>query len=370
MFQLPVDDLGRARPLFRKMELHLALQALLAGQVDAPVYVDDTAHPRLALTRIQSRIYLAGKPGNQREAEAARKIFLGLLMREALREEREDYVLFTPDDSWSQFVALILPDRQPHPRAMQYYAYKQSNADWRVMQPDDMQVREVNAALLAEPWQNLDFLTDEMLSERPNVEAFLAKSFGVCLTRGDEILGWCLSEYNTHHRCEVGIAVRPDARKRGLATMLALAFVETAQARGVARVGWHCDARNIASGKTALKAGFEHIADYGSFLGAFDPAMNWSLRGYFSLMNDEFAAALGYYEKSLALPDAPAWSSFGAGCAAAMLGETERALAHLAKVVEHGDEDAESLRTNRFLTGLRENAQFKILLQKLEEQEQ
>ena len=52
MFQLPVEDLGRVRPLFRKMEMHLALQALLAGEVDASVYVDDTAHPHLALVRI------------------------------------------------------------------------------------------------------------------------------------------------------------------------------------------------------------------------------------------------------------------------------------------------------------------------------
>jgi RimJ/RimL family protein N-acetyltransferase len=369
LFLLPVEDLRRVRPLFRKMELHLALQALLAGEVDAPVYVDDTAHPHLALARIQSRIYLAGKPGNQMAAEAARKVFLGVLMREALREEREDYMLFTPDDSWEPFLALMLPDRQPHHRGMQYYSFAQATGDWRVMLPEGMQVREVDAALLTEKWQNLDFLTEEMVSERPSLKAFLEKSFGVCLTRDDEILGWCLSEYNTHHRCEVGIAVRPDVRKRGLATMLTLAFVEMAQARDVARVGWHCGARNISSGKTALKAGFEHVADYPAYMGSFDPALNTAQRGYFELMEGNYAAALDYYEKSLAMPDAPEWAHFGAGCAAAMLNETERALAHLSAVVESGAEDADDFRNTRFLVGLHENAQFKALVQKLEERE-
>jgi RimJ/RimL family protein N-acetyltransferase len=369
LFQLPVEDLGRVRPLFRKMDMHLALQALLAGEVDAPVYVDDTAHPHLALVRIQSRIYLAGKPGNQMAAEAARKIFLGVLMREALREEREDYLLFAPDDSWKPFLTLMLPDRQPYPRGMQYYSFSQTAGDWRVRLPEDMQVREVDVALLAEKWQNLDFLTEEMVSERPSVEEFLAKSFGVCLTRGDEILGWCLSEYNTHHRCEVGIAVRPDVRKRGLATLLTQAFVEMAQARDVARVGWHCGARNLASGKTALKAGFEHVADYAAYMGSFDPALNAGQHGYFELMEGNYAAALENYEKSLAMPDAPEWAYFGAGCAAAMLNETERALVHLSAVVQNGAEDADDFRNTRFLVSLHENAQFKALIQKLEERE-
>jgi RimJ/RimL family protein N-acetyltransferase len=348
------------------MEMHLALQALLAGQVSAPVYVDDIAHPHLALTRIQSRIYLAGKPGGYALVDAARSVFFGVLMRDALNEGREDYLLFYPDASWEAFIAAMLKDREPYPRGMQYYAFKQSGLNWRALLPDDMQVREVNAALLAEDWQNLDFLSDEMLSERPTLDDFLQKSFGVCLTRADEILGWCLSEYNTHHRCEVGIAVRGDVRKRGLATMLALAFVEMAQARGVARLGWHCSARNVASGKTALKAGFEHVADYPSYVGAFDPAMNFSLRGYFALMDESFALSLASYEQALSLPDAPARSHFGAGCAAAMLGQTERALAHLEAAAALEAVDGDDLRQSRFLAGLRENLQFNLILERLD----
>lgn len=366
MFLLPPEHLGRVRPLFRKMELHLALQALLAGEVDAPVYVDDTDHPHLALTRIQSRIYLAGKPGTHGVADAARKVFLGVLMREALREGREDYLLFYPDASWEPFIKLMLSDREPYLRAMQHYTFKEATADWRGILPEGMEIREVDATLLAGNWQNLDFLTDEMTSERPTVEDFLAKSFGVCLTRDDEILGWCLSEYNTHHRCEVGIAARTDVRRRGLATMLALAFVEMAQSRGVVKVGWHCGARNFASGKTALKAGFEHVADYPVYLGCFDPALNMGQRGYFELLDENFASALACYEKALSLPDAPEWAHFGAGCAAAMLGETERALAHLSDAVEHGAEDGDDFRGSKFLTSLREDLAFNLLLEKLD----
>lgn len=369
MFLLPPEHLGRVRPLFRKMDMHLALHALLAGEVDAPVYVDDIDHPHLALTWAMSRVYLAGKPGSQAVAEALRKVFTGVLMREALKADREAYMLHYPDASWEPFIALVLQEREPIQVGRQYYALKEAKADWRPLLPAGMQVRAVDAALLAEKWHNPEFLTEEMVSERPSVEDFLAKSFGVCLTRDDEILGWCLSEYNTHHRCEVGIAVRGDLRRRGLATMLAQAFVEMAQARGVARVGWHCSANNAASGATALKAGFEHVADYPAYLGWFDPALNIAQRGYFELMNDNFADSLACYEKALSLPEAPEWAYFGAACAAAMLGETERALAHLAGTVEHGAEDGDDLRESKFLTSLRDNLAFNLLLEKLDKRD-
>lgn len=367
MFLLPVEDLGRVRPLFRKMEIHLPLQAILAGHVDAPVYVDDLEHPHLALTWVMSRVYLAGKPGSRAVADAVRNIFVGVLMREALKAGREAYMLAYPDASWEPFIRLVLDGRQPIQVGRQYYTFKEARGNWRTMLPAGMQVRQVDAALLAEKWHNPEYLTEEMCSERPSVEDFLAKSFGVCLTRDDEILGWCLSEYNTHHRCEVGIAVRGDVRKRGLATMLALAFVEMAQARDVARVGWHCGATNRASGATALKAGFEKVLDYPAYLGWFDPALNMAQRGYFELVNDNFADALACYEKALAMPEAPEWAYFGAGCAAAMLGQSERALAHLASAVEHGAEDGDDFRESKFLTSLRDQLSFNLLLEKLDQ---
>lgn len=369
MFLLPLEEIGRARPLFRKMDMHLALQAILAGQVEAPIYVDDVEHPHFALTWAMSRVYLAGKPGNRAAAEALRKVFNGILMREALKAGHDAYMLSYPDASWEPFIALALQEREPIQMGRQYYAFKEARANWHTMLPAGMQVRAVDAALLAEKWHNPEYLTEEMVSERPSVEDFLAKSFGVCLTRDDEILGWCLSEYNTHHRCEVGIATRGDVRKRGLGTMLALAFVEMAEARGVARVGWHCSANNAASGATALRAGFEHVADYPAYLGWFDPALNTAQRGYFALVNDNFADALNHYEKALSMSEAPDWAYFGAGCAAAMLGQTERALAHLTNVVEHGAEDSDDFRESKFLTSLRENLAFNLLLEKLDKRD-
>jgi RimJ/RimL family protein N-acetyltransferase len=106
----------------------------------------------------------------------------------------------------------------------------------------------------------------EMSSERQSTEDFIGKSFGVCVLQGDEIVGWCLSEYNSADRCEVGIEVLQPYRRRGLATAMTCALIEHALSEGVSRIGWHCYASNAASRATARRAGFEKVQDYRVYL--------------------------------------------------------------------------------------------------------
>jgi RimJ/RimL family protein N-acetyltransferase len=114
----------------------------------------------------------------------------------------------------------------------------------------------VAADLLAdERVQNKAYLTEEMVSERPSIDDFLAKSFGVCLLHEGEIIGWCLSEYNCGPRCEIGIAVAEPFRRRGLATLMARAFIDQALTQGVYDIGWICWAGNRPSMATAEKLG-------------------------------------------------------------------------------------------------------------------
>jgi RimJ/RimL family protein N-acetyltransferase len=111
-------------------------------------------------------------------------------------------------------------------------------------------------------------LVEEMCSERASVEGFVAHSFGLCpVHESGALAGWCLSEYNTGDRCEVGIATLPPYQRLGLATPLGSAFVELAAARGVTRIGWHCFAGNAASVATALSIGFEKVDDYTAIIG-------------------------------------------------------------------------------------------------------
>jgi RimJ/RimL family protein N-acetyltransferase len=226
----------------------------------------------------------------------------------------------------------------------------------------------VDEAFLAEKWQNLEFLTDEMCSERESVQDFLAKSFGVCLISGDQIAGWCLSEYNTGHRCEVGIAVLDEFQQRGFATLLAYSFVELARNKDVARIGWHSSAANVGSIATAVKAGFEKVDDYPVFIGWFDDTANTARNGYFAHGRGEFAEALAFYEKSFSLGDVPDWVYWGAACDAALIGETEKGLKYLASAIDHGFDDLENIRGSKFLVNLHDTKGWDEIIERLEKE--
>lgn len=366
MQELKYNEYERVRPLFRKMDMHLPLQAILAGNVTAPIFVDSATNPQSAITWTGHRFYMAGAPGNSEYLAAVRKIFLEKFALRSRKAGIDSYQIYYPTAAAETAISAMLLGKYPIKSQRQYYAFKSSRLDWKAMLPTGVAVRSVDAAFLTERrWLNPAFLAEEMISERESIEDFLAKSFGVCAVLGDEMIGWCLSEYNTGHRCEVGIATSPEHQHQGLATAMTLAFIELARSRDVARIGWHCNASNIASSKTALKAGFEKMAEYSSYIGWFDDAANLAGNGYFAHARGEYADALGFYEKSFAAGEAPDSAYWGAACDAAMVGQSDKALQYLSEAVERGYDDRDQLEASPYLVSLHNAAGWKSLVEKL-----
>lgn len=366
MQELKYGEYERVRPLFRKMDMHLPLQAILAGKVNAPIFVDSAMNPQSALTWSGHHFYLAGAPGNNDFIAEARRIFLEKFALRSQKSGIEAYQVFYPSAGWENTISAMLLGKYPIKAPREYYAFKSSRLDWKALLPAGVSLRNVDAAFLLERnWKGLGLLTDEMLSERESIEEFLAKSFGLCAVLGDDLIGWCLSEYNTGHRCEIGIATREAHQRKGLATAMAVAFIELARARDVARVGWHCNASNVASGRTALKAGFEKVADYPSYFGWFDDATNLVGNGFSAHGRGEFAEALAFYEKSFMLGEVPDRAYWGAACDAAMVGESEKALKYLSQAIEHGFDDPGQIQASKYLVSLHQTAGWKKLIKKL-----
>jgi RimJ/RimL family protein N-acetyltransferase len=357
-------DYERVRPLFRKMDIHLPLQAILAGNVDAPIYVDNIQHPLTALTWTGHRFYLAGVPGNMELITAARKIFLENYSTSAWKSGIESYIIHYPTEKWEDFVKIMLDQKYPI-KMTRSYLHKLTRRIKPIDLPDGLVMIPVDEKILAGKWKNLDFLTEEMTSERSSVDEFIEKSFGICLADRDLIVGWCLSEYNTGHRCEVGIAIHEDYRLRGLATKITNAFVEMANSRGIARIGWHCQASNAGSIATAIKAGFEKGDDYPVFVGWFEDVTNLARNGYFAHARGEYSEALAFYEKTFALGRVPDSVYWGAACDAALIGESEKAIMYLQEAVRRGYDDIEKIENSPYLTSLHDLPEWKLLVAQL-----
>ncbi len=256
-----------ALPLWAGLECHLAVASVLAGTMPGSVYVDDAEAPRSALVQAGGRFHLAGSPAGDAWRRSLRSFFL----RQASppRPEMEGWGAFVvyAGTEWQPAVPELLSAGDHVPSQRLYLELEALHAGPPAPLPPGFRQRPVDGALLAEEGLGrLDELRQEMVSECPSVEFFVARRFGICLEAGGRLAGWCLSEYNEGERCEVGIETAPEHRCRGLATHMVLALAAEARARGITHLGWHSYQDNRPSVATALRAGFRQVAFYPAHL--------------------------------------------------------------------------------------------------------
>ncbi len=273
---LAATEYARVRPLFQPLEHHLATAAILDGSAPAAIYVDDPAQPAAAFTWTGYRFFLAGSPQQAAFNEEVRTLLAETIAPQALASGLEMFELKVASDDWEAPIrATTLRGHEVIPAQRQYFRFAALRHDWRALLPAGFRLAFVGPDLLARTdLANLDALREELCSERPSVEDFLARSFGlVAICEADAALaGWCTSEYNSGAACEVGIGTLEPYQRRGLATVMGSAFVEYALSCGVTQIGWHCWARNLPSVATALRIGYEEVCDYITFVAWFDAA--------------------------------------------------------------------------------------------------
>jgi GNAT superfamily N-acetyltransferase len=269
---LEPSQFQRTRRLFKPMDHNLAVTSIAKGTSARRIYVDELAEPTAALTWSKHRVFVAGNPNNEPFNLAANRIFVDEIAPEAIAAGRPGFQFHYHPEAWEKQVTQISGARSPVKDQRTYLECRHLALDWKAMVPAGCKLRRVDRALLRQTeLKNLDDLVAEICSERDTVEDFLSASFGFCLVKGQEIASWCLSEYNTGGRCEVGIETVEAHRLRGCATVVVSALVEHAFAHGLNRVGWHCWSGNTGSIALAKKVGFKKRSQYPVFVGPFDP---------------------------------------------------------------------------------------------------
>jgi RimJ/RimL family protein N-acetyltransferase len=265
MQELTSDGFALAAPLFGSLPEHLAITAVLGGGATGRVWVDGTQAPTAAVVWVQHRIFAGGD-----DWSAANDVMHEIAAAARKRGDWGIGVYAGGRGEWDHLLGGLhwrqLPREYWEVAQEDYLAQPQ-----RALAPGaevlpGLRLRAVDAMLLADSrLGRLGQLREEMCSERPSVEDFLARSFGVCLVdeQAGELVGWCLSEYNHEGRCEVGIEVVEEYQRRGLGTLLTQALLAEAFGRhGMRRVGWHCLEANAASGATARRVGLRRARRY------------------------------------------------------------------------------------------------------------
>ena len=257
MQELTIWDERALLQLFAGLEEHLAVEAVVRDAAAGRVWVDEPAAPHSAVIWVQHRVYVTAKDTAGAGAAGLNDVVREIANAARARGDRGIGVYGAPAVKWEPVLAGLAW------RSIEREYWELTQADSMPLETTEqvagLTLRAVDRELLEQAQLGrMEQLCEEVCSERPSVEDFLARSFGMCLA--DEmqgtLAGWCLSEYNCGDRCEVGIEVVEAYQRRGLGTLLAQALCREAFVqRGIRRVGWHCMAANVASGATAQRAG-------------------------------------------------------------------------------------------------------------------
>ncbi len=260
-----IGNRHKAAGVFNPLTHHAAIGSILSGLTDAKVFVDNRDDPRCALTWTKSRIFLSGELGGEDLQRAAETIGCKIKRDSVRRGAKYFMVYFDPKISLSGLFQR-LGGVKVHPDTRNYYELNAETREWGETASEGFRLEVIDRRFLSTPYANLDKVREEMCSERASVEEFLEKSVGVCGLTGDEVVSWCMSEYNHGDRYEIGIATIEKHRRKGFATMTAGALIRRCLGLGFSRVGWHCWQRNEPSNRTALKLGFRFVESYPVYL--------------------------------------------------------------------------------------------------------
>jgi RimJ/RimL family protein N-acetyltransferase len=243
------------RELFHSLEHHLLISALFENNLKAQVFTDNDSRPQAGLIAYNSRFIFGGDPTQAAFNADLRRHFVETIIPSC---NGDGFLVAFTSDAWIPTLDAIFSDYEVI-HAPRLYFEILPDPTLEITLPEGFSLHHVTPELLASNIGGKDALREEMCSERTSIDDFFDKSFGLCPVYENQIAGWCLSEYNTGDRCEIGIATLEPHQRKGIATILTKAFLAEGAQRGYQRVGWDCWETNAASVATARKAGFTLI---------------------------------------------------------------------------------------------------------------
>lgn len=315
MIELEPAAFRIAAPLFASLAPHhLSVVAVLAGDAEGRVLVDNAPAPGVALLHGPEGSYLAGRAG------------AGTL--EVVRDAIEDWAYLHIAPDWGGRLDDVLPNpfMLNHPRA--------------------------SFLIDTAPFTELAVLPAGFAYEADG-------SFGCRVLHQGEEVSRCLPDMVSGERSEIGVWTHPDFRRRGLAFAAARAALAGARRAGISSVGWHCHGSNRGSIRLAEQLG----GVWGPGLTARSaslPAENGA-----DLERDEWFRIARHFERA---SGSIGWMAFHAAGAWAQAGEHENALLAVELLVEGGWQgDPDWLAGNWALAAIAGDPRFQRCLTRLRE---
>jgi GNAT superfamily N-acetyltransferase len=348
LIELETSQFEGARHLFRGFDYSLSIQAAIEGNNPGRIFVDRLDKPNVALGLTVEGYLLAGDPYNPAANEALRRFFkLKIFTGEIFVHGDWSMSLAVHPEAWEDKLPELIPTHEFEKNQRYHYLCDAVAFDWRAGLPDGYEVRRVDRSLWEDTGINKDVFHEwENMEEMWGThENFLAKGISYCVVHESEVVSWCNCDCVAGARIDVGIFTQPAYRRRGLGTAAVAATVEKCLEQGYKAVGWHCNADNIGSWKTAERVGFKRNCEYAYYFYIYDLVDHLAELGWYYYRRGEYDNTVRYYEQVFDRRDQnPDYYYHLAASAWALLGNRDNALKYLNAAVDNGWSNAEFTR--------------------------
>lgn len=258
MIEINASEYGKVIPIFQNINHSVAIVfAVLEGNSPGRVFVDDLATPSSVFLFPEGTFFYIG--GNENDAAFCQSVST-LVFDEILPNAIEkEVVIFAFTTAWRKRLDMLLSEKGViiiHRKVFNFNPEK--FAEYRKKQagiPDGLTIQPIDP-VLAQKYP----IYQSMIEQG-------SKRFGFCLMKGDEVISECSSIYVGGGEAEIDIHTNEKYQGRGYAQLVASAFIEACQSKGL-RPNWACWPERQASLALAKKLGFEERPDIPAHLWA------------------------------------------------------------------------------------------------------
>jgi RimJ/RimL family protein N-acetyltransferase len=258
MIELQASQFGQVSEILSGLKHFVHLDAVIDGQHPGRVFADRATHPTVAFVWTKwGYTYLAGDASNAGFNHSLCRLLAEELIPASIALGERGLILCPFPEGWKDRLGVILPHRKPMRLFRRSFTFHPArfatHHGWESKVPAGFRMQRLDAELIER--------TGKQLVTWRSRDDFLERGFGFCLLCGDNVVSECFSAFVSGGKVEISIDTAQEYRRRGLATLVASAFIEHCLAQEL-EPNWECWWENVASCGLAAKLGFKAPTDH------------------------------------------------------------------------------------------------------------
>lgn len=370
--ELKSQEFENIRFQFDGFDYSLSIHAVLDGSNPGRIFVDDRWHPRLALALTIEGYLLAGEHSDPALRESLHRFFQdSLFTGEVYLDSNESITLAVHPQEWAEHLPELVPTHEAEALPRYHYLCTELDYAWRDHISDGYTVHRMDRFILENDLRDdPDNLINPELIQIAwgRVDNFLEHGAGFYITHAGTIVSRCSADCRSGDQIDIGAETSPGHRRQGLAAIVTAATVEYCFQKGYRKVGWHCNAINLGSWKTAEKVGFKRQREYTYYYYMRNPIDHLAELGWHYYQLGDHEKTRQYYESLFATrKENPDYYYYLAASVWGEVKNTEKATQYLLAAAERGWSDLEHVKNDEDFQFLHKTPAWEPILERIEQ---